>query len=54
MDLGAGILTIYKNGRRLGIAQEGLAGEYSWMVSLGSRGTSIGIERGQMKDFLTV
>ena len=47
LDFVAGTLTIYKNGRRLGIAQEGLAGEYSWMVSLGSR-ASIGIGRGQM------
>ena len=47
LDYGAGTLTIYKNNRRLGIVQEGLAGEYSWMVSLGCDAT-IGIERGQL------
>ncbi|EJK56904.1 hypothetical protein THAOC_23115 [Thalassiosira oceanica] len=44
LDYGAGTLTIYKNNRRLGIVQEGLAGEYSWMVSLGTSYASISIE----------
>ena len=47
LDLVAGTLTLYKNSRRLGIVQKGLAGEYSWTVALGSSDTSIGIERGQ-------
>ena len=46
LDYVAGTLTIYKNNRRLGIVQEGLTGEYSWMVSLGCD-ASIGTERGQ-------
>ena len=46
LDLGAGTLTIYKNGRQLGIVQEGLAGEYSWLVQLGCNNASVGIERG--------
>ena len=36
LDYSAGTLTIYKNNRRLGIVQDGLAGEYLWMVTLGS------------------
>ena len=43
LDYDAGTLTLYKNNRRLGIVQDGLAGEYSWMVTLGSD-ASIDIE----------
>ena len=33
LDLGAGILTVYKNNHRLGVMKRGLTGEYCWMVT---------------------
>ena len=35
LDYDTGRLTLYKNNHLLGVVQDGLAGEYSWMVSLG-------------------
>jgi len=34
LNLNAGTLDVYKNGRRLGTAKTGLFGEYCWVVSL--------------------
>ena len=34
LDLGEGTLSVYKNGRRLGVMGEGLDGEYCWFVSV--------------------
>ncbi|KAL9191121.1 hypothetical protein ACHAXT_000827 [Thalassiosira profunda] len=34
LDLDEGTLAVYKNGRRLGIMQEGLEGEYCWAASV--------------------
>ena len=34
LDLDEGTLSVYKNGRRLGVMQRGLAGHYCWVVSL--------------------
>lgn len=34
LDLDAGTLAVYKNGRRLGIMKDGLSGEYSWLMSI--------------------
>ena len=53
LDLDEGTLTVYKNGRRLGVMKKGLAGPYCWVATLfnGSqvtmkRGTSVSIKRG--------
>ncbi|EJK48986.1 hypothetical protein THAOC_32175 [Thalassiosira oceanica] len=32
LDLGDGILSVFKNGRRLGVVKDGLEGEYCWFV----------------------
>ena len=34
LDLDEGTLSVYKNGRRLGVMQRGLTGHYCWVVSL--------------------
>ena len=34
LDLNEGTLSVYKNGRRLGVAKDGLAGEYCFFSSL--------------------
>ena len=34
LDLDEGTLSVYKNGRRLGIMKRGLAGHYCWVVAL--------------------
>ena len=47
LDLDAGTLTAYLNGRKLGIICEGLAGEYCWVASIQGVG-SISIRRGVM------
>ena len=41
VDLNEGTLSVYKNGRRLGVAQYGLAGEYCFFSSLGKGAISI-------------
>ena len=38
IDLDAGTLSVFKNGRRLGIMKSGLSGEYCWMLALGKGG----------------
>ena len=45
LDFDEGTLTVYKNGRKLGVMRSGLAGPYCWVVSL-LRGTSVTIKRG--------
>ena len=45
LDLDEGTLTVYKNGRKLGVMKRGLAGPYCWVASMIS-GTSITIKRG--------
>ena len=45
VDLNRGTLTVYKNDRRLGVAKDGLAGEYSYFASLMGR-NEVSIERG--------
>ena len=44
VDLNRGTLTVYKNNRRLGVAKEGLAGEYCFFASLNS-GEEVSIKR---------
>jgi hypothetical protein len=34
LDCDAGTLTVKKNGRRLGVAATGLAGEFCWVASM--------------------
>ena len=44
LDLDEGTLSVYKNGRKLGVMKRGLAGQYCWVVSL-QRG-QVTIKRG--------
>ena len=34
LDLNEGTLSVFKNGRRLGVMKDGLGGEYAWFVSV--------------------
>ena len=45
VDLNEGTLSVYKNGRRLGVAKDGLAGEYCFFSAL-YHDAEISIERG--------
>ena len=45
LNLDEGILSVYKNGRKLGIMKRGLAGHYCWAVSL-CEGSQVTIKRG--------
>ena len=45
LDLDEGTLSVYKNGRKLGIMERGLAGHYCWVVSMHS-GMQVSIKRG--------
>ena len=47
LDLDEGTLTVYKNGRKLGVMKSGLAGPYCWVVSL-FRGVQVTIKRGKI------
>lgn len=38
LDLDDGTLAVYKNGRRLGVMQKGLSGEYCWMMQVDNTG----------------
>ena len=46
LDLDEGTLSVFKNGRRLGVMKEGLGGEYCWSVTVGTTCT-ISISRGR-------
>ena len=45
LDLDEGTLSVYKNGRRLGVMKRGLSGHYCWAVSLVA-GVQVSIKRG--------
>ena len=45
LDLDEGILSVYKNGIKLGVMKRGLAGHYCWVVSL-LAGSQIKMKRG--------
>ena len=45
LDLDEGTLSIYKNGRKLGVATKGLAGPYCWAVSMNT-GVQVYMKRG--------
>ena len=44
LDLDAGTLVVYKNGRRLGVMKDGLSGEYCWFATI-SGSSTVRIER---------
>lgn len=50
LDLDAGTLSVYKNGRRLGVMKDSLryelSGEFSWVASMKLPGTTVHIEKG--------
>ena len=48
LDLDDGTLSVYKNGRKLGVVEKGLAGPYCWVVSMYSYngGAQVTIRRG--------
>jgi len=45
LDLDEGSLSMYKNGRKLGVMKRGLAGPYCWVVSI-AKGSRVTIKRG--------
>ncbi|EJK75310.1 hypothetical protein THAOC_02967 [Thalassiosira oceanica] len=46
LDLDEGTLSVFRNGRRLGVMKEGFGGEYCWFVTVGAPCT-INISRGR-------
>jgi len=46
LDLEEGSLSIYKDGRKLGVMKYGLAGPYCWVVSMLDRDSQVTIKRG--------
>ena len=46
LDLDEGTLSVYHNGRKLGVMKRGLAGQYCWVVSLSE--TQVKIKRGKV------
>ena len=51
LDLDEGTLTVYKNGRRLGVMKIKLSGEYCWftcMFGYSKRKSTVSIERGKL------
>ena len=50
LDQDEGTLSVYKNGRRLGIMKHGLSGEYCWLMSIqgASNSTAVQIKRGYL------
>ena len=45
LDLDEGTLSVYKDGRKLGIMMQGLVGSYCWVVSIFSE-ADVTIKRG--------
>ena len=45
LDLDEGTLSVYSNGRKLGVIKRGLAGQYCWVVTM-SAGSQVAIKRG--------
>ena len=46
LDLDAGTLAVYKNGRRLGVMRDELSGDYCWVSSMRRTGTTVRMEKG--------
>ena len=49
LDLDEGTISVYNNGRNLGVMKRGLAGHYCWVVTLGG-GTRVTIKRGTVPE----
>jgi len=47
LDLDEGTLSVYQNGKKLGVMKKGLAGQYCWVVSL-HRGMQVSMKRGSI------
>jgi len=47
LDLDEGTLSVYKNGRKLGVMKRGLMGPYSWVVSMNER-MQVTMRRGEI------
>ncbi|EJK74975.1 hypothetical protein THAOC_03321 [Thalassiosira oceanica] len=50
LDLVEGSLSVYKNGRKLGIMASGLKGEYCWFASMADENGSVCIERAALPE----
>ena len=50
LDLDEGTLSVYKNGRKLGVMKRGLAGHYCWVVALVAAGSQVSIKRGPVPE----
>ena len=50
LDLDEGTLSVYKNGRKLGVMKRGLAGHYCWVVALAAAGSQVSIKRGPVPE----
>ena len=48
LDLDEGTLSVFRNGRKLGVMKRGLAGPYCWAVSMLGTETSVTINRGKI------
>ena len=46
LDLDVGTLSVYKNGRKLGVMKRRLTGQYCWAVAMKERGSQVTIKRG--------
>ena len=46
LDLDVGTLSVYKNGRKLGVMKRRLTGQYCWAVAMEERGSQVTIKRG--------
>ena len=49
LDLDEGTLSVYKNGRKLGVMKRGLAGHYCWVVAIFAE-TRVTIKRGAVPE----
>ena len=47
LDLDEGTLSVYNNGKKLGVMKRGLAGQYCWVVSMYA-GSQVTIKRGKV------
>lgn len=45
LDVDEGTLSVYKNGRKLGVMMRGLAGPYCWVVSIGDKDSRVTVKR---------
>ena len=50
LDLDEGTLSVYSNGRKLGVMKRGLAGHYCWVVATNAAFTQVTIKRGTVPE----